>query len=358
MQRATRAPAKVCVIGGGGGIGQPLSLLIKLNPDVTHLAVFDLVGAPGVACDLSHVDTPCKVTGHGMTIAQFTGDKKIPNQDAYQASALAEALKGADIVIIPAGVPRKPGMTRQDLFSVNAGLIKGFADAVAKNCPKAMIAVVTNPVNSTVPIFAEQLKVHGVYDPKRLFGVTSLDLVRARTFISDAVGQSADVSIFDVPVIGGHAGKSILPLLSRTRPEVLSRLPQAKIEALTDRIQNGGTEVVDAKAGAGSATLSMARAGAEFVAALLRALNGEDGVVECAFVDTACDAAAAAALKGATACEFFATPVVIGRTGVVKNLGLGNLSEYEKKKLQEAIAELKPAIKEGIDFVRAGVSKL
>lgn len=126
------------------------------------MSVFDVVGAPGVAADLSHIDTPAKVTGHGMTLKQFKGEgEPIADKDAFQAAAFAEALKGADVVVIPAGVPRKPGMTRQDLFEVNAKLNANFADAVAKHCPKAFVAIISNPVNSTVPIFAEQMKKHG-----------------------------------------------------------------------------------------------------------------------------------------------------------------------------------------------------
>jgi hypothetical protein len=98
-----------------------------------------------------------QVTGHGMSLKQFTGDDAIDNQDAYQAAAFDEALKDCDVVVIPAGVPRKPGMTRQDLFSVNANLNKNFAEAVAKNCPNAMVAIISNPVNSTVPIFAGKI---------------------------------------------------------------------------------------------------------------------------------------------------------------------------------------------------------
>merc|ERR1711907_318788 len=153
------AHSKVCVVGGGGGIGQPLSMLLSMDPAVSHVSVFDMVGAPGVAADLGHINSPAKVTGHGMTLTEFKGDAdgkgKVEDQDAFQAKAFDEALTGCDVVIIPAGVPRKPGMTRQDLFNVNAGLIKGFADAIAKHCPRAMVAVVTNPVNSTVPIMAE-----------------------------------------------------------------------------------------------------------------------------------------------------------------------------------------------------------
>jgi len=331
--------AKVCVVGGAGGIGQPMSMLLSMNPDVSHVSVFDMVGAPGVAADLSHIDSPATVTGHGMTLAQFTGDDAIPKeeQEAFQAKAFDEALTGCDVVVIPAGVPRKPGMTRQDLFAVNAKLNAGFADAVARNCPKAFVAIISNPVNSTVPIFAEQMKKNGCYDPKRVFGVTTLDIVRAHTFVAEAAG--VDVTNITIPVVGGHAGASILPLLSQATPEVKSKLSQEQVEALTDRIQNGGTEVVAAKAGAGSATLSMAKAGAQFASQLVKALKGTK-VVECTYVES-----------DITECKWFATKVEIGPNGIEKNLGLGELDAYEQGKLVEAIAELQPSITEGVDFV-------
>mmetsp|Transcript_49427 Transcript_49427/g.73527 ORF Transcript_49427/g.73527 Transcript_49427/m.73527 type:complete len:358 (-) Transcript_49427:54-1127(-) len=328
--------ARVTVIGGAGGIGQPLSMLLKMNPLVTHVSVLDLVGAPGVAADLSHINTAASVSGHGMTLAEFNefdDDQKA----AAQAEASDAALKDADIVVIPAGVPRKPGMTRQDLFTVNASLNADFADAVAKNCPNAQVAIISNPVNSTVPIFAEVLKKHGVYDKKRVFGVTTLDIVRANTFVSEAAGVSVDD--INVPVVGGHAGASILPLISQATPSVTDKLTQEQIEALTDRIQNGGTEVVNAKAGAGSATLSMGMAGAKFVSSLIRANNGEEGIVECAYIES-----------DTTDLQWFATPLELGKGGWKKNLGLGELSEYEQKMLEAAKVELAPSIAEGLEF--------
>jgi len=332
------AARKVCVIGGGGGIGQPMSLLLTLNPDVTAVSVFDMVGAPGVAADLGHIDVPVTVTGHGMTLAQFTGPDEIDNKDDFQAKAFDEALQGCDVVVIPAGVPRKPGMTRQDLFEVNASLNKSFAEAVAKNCPNAMVAIISNPVNSTVPIFAETLKKAGCYDPKKVFGVTTLDIVRAHKFVGEAAGINPRE--LNIPVVGGHAGASILPLLSQASPSVKDKLSQEQIEALTDRIQNGGTEVVAAKAGAGSATLSMAKAGAHFAGQLIKAMNGEKGIVECAYIES-----------DVTECQWFSTPIELGVNGVEKNLGLGELDEYETKLLGEAISELQPSIDEGVGFV-------
>ena len=96
---------------------------------------------------------------------------------------LDEALTGMDLVIIPAGVPRKPGMTRDDLFNINAGIVKTLCEGIARCCPKAIVNLISNPVNSTVPIAAEIFKKAGIYDPKRLLGVTMLDVVRANTFV-------------------------------------------------------------------------------------------------------------------------------------------------------------------------------
>lgn len=88
-----------------------------------------------------------------------------------------------DLVIIPAGVPRKPGMTRDDLFNINAGIVRTLCEGIAKCCPNATVNLISNPVNSTVPIAAEVFKKAGIYDPKKLLGVTMLDVVRANTFV-------------------------------------------------------------------------------------------------------------------------------------------------------------------------------
>lgn len=310
---------KVTVCGASGGIGQPLSLLLKSNPLVTDLALFDIVHTPGVAADLSHVDTKSKTVG-------FMGSEQ-----------LGDALKCADVVVIPAGVPRKPGMTRDDLFNVNAGIIKDIATSIAKNCPKALIAIITNPVNTCVPIAAEILKKAGVYDSNRLFGVSTLDVVRARAFIGDALG--VDPQKVNIPVIGGHSGVTILPIISQCQPTFKGN--KETIEKLTVRIQEAGTEVVKAKAGAGSATLSMAYAGARFAGSLLKGLNGDSNVIECSYVQSK-----------VTEATFFSTPLVLGKNGLKENLGLPEMNDYEKKLLETAIPELKKNIQKGIDFAK------
>merc|ERR1712029_986453 len=307
----------VAVMGASGGIGQPLSMLLKLNPAVTKLNLFDIVHTPGVASDLSHCETKSDSTG-------FVGQEQ-----------LNDSLKGADIVVIPAGVPRKPGMTRDDLFNTNASIVANLAAAAAEVCPDACLAIISNPVNSTVPIASEVYKKAGKYNPNKIFGVTTLDIVRANTFIANLKGlDPADV---DCPVIGGHAGVTIMPLISQCTPPV--EFPADELKALTERIQDAGTEVVKAKAGAGSATLSMAYAAARFTDSLIKAMNGQEGVIECAYV-----------ASNVTEAPYFATPILLGPNGVAKNLGLGTLSEFEEGLLKAALPELQGSIKKGIEF--------
>jgi len=307
----------VAVMGASGGIGQPLSMLLKLNPAVTKLNLYDIVHTPGVAADLSHIETKATTTG-------FVG-----------ADQLEASLVGAEIVVIPAGVPRKPGMTRDDLFNTNASIVATIAAAAAKVCPKAMIAIISNPVNSTVPIASEMFKKAGVYNPNTIFGVTTLDVVRANEFIGSLKGiDPADVNC---PVVGGHAGITIMPLISQCSPAV--EFEPDTLKALTERIQDAGTEVVKAKAGAGSATLSMAYAAARFTDSLIKGMNGQEGVVECAYI-----------ASDVTEAKYFSTPVVLGPGGVEKNLGLGTLNEFEQALLAAAIPELKGSIAKGEKF--------
>jgi len=187
-----------------------------------------------------------------------------------------------------------------------------------------------------VPIASEVMKKAGVYDPKRIFGVTTLDIVRSNEFIAALKGF--DPEAVNCPVIGGHAGVTIIPLISQCQPGV--SFPEDQLKALTGRIQEAGTEVVKAKAGTGSATLSMAMAGARFTFSLIRALNGEKGVVECAYVRSE-----------ETEAKYFSTPILLGPNGVETNLGMGTLSEYEQGLVAAAIPELHKSIKKGEEFV-------
>ncbi|OAX40693.1 malate dehydrogenase [Rhizopogon vinicolor AM-OR11-026] len=321
---------KAVVLGAAGGIGQPLSLLLKANPAVTELALYDIVNAPGVAVDLSHIATPAKVEGY------------LPPDDG-----LEKALTGANVIVIPAGIPRKPG--------INAGIVRDLAKAIATTAPKAFVLVISNPVNSTVPIVVEVFKKKGVFDPKRIFGVTTLDVVRASTFVSEILGDRSLSLSVSVPVVGGHSGVTIVPLLSQSSHPLPSSLDASTIDGLINRIQFGGDEVVKAKDGAGSATLSMAYAGAEFAGKVIRAIKGEKGIIAPTFVNLASDKTGGDALKKelGTELEYFSAPVELGINGVAKINGLGKINSAEKALVQAALPELAINIEKGVAFVEA-----
>merc|ERR1712217_523236 len=214
-------------------------------PLMKELAIIDLniamVPADGVEADLSH------------------------NEDKAIDKA-GDALKGCHLVLVPAGVPRKPGQDRKDLLNINCNIAKGTVEACAKFCPNAVLGLIVNPVNSVVPAMCELWKKAGL-DPKKIVGITTLDIVRANKFVHELTGKPAEI-----PVIGGHAGKTILPVFSQG-PAGAS-ISASKIPDLDVRVQDAGTEVVKAKNGKGSATLSMAYSGARLGRAVLSGLAG------------------------------------------------------------------------------------
>ncbi|KAK0513548.1 hypothetical protein JMJ35_003912 [Cladonia borealis] len=318
---SAKQASKVTVLGGAGGIGQPLSLLMKLNPRVTELALYDIKGGPGVAADIGHINTKSNVTGYQP-----------------DADGLKKALTGSEIVLIPAGVPRKPGMTRDDLFNTNASIVRDLAKACADSCPDANILVISNPVNSTVPICAEIFKSKGVYNPKRLFGVTTLDVVRASRFISQHKGT--DPADENITVVGGHSGVTIVPLLSQSGYSLSGK----DLDDFVYRVQYGGDEVVKAKDGAGSATLSMAMAGARFAESLLKAAQGQKGVVEPTFVDSP--------LYKDQGIDFFSSKVELGPNGVEQIHEIGKITPEEQKLLDACLVDLKKNIAKGVEFVK------
>lgn len=288
---------KVAVLGAAGGIGQALALLLKTQlPSGSELSLYDIAPVtPGVAVDLSHIPTAVKIKG-------FSGEDATP------------ALHGADVVLISAGVARKPGMDRSDLFNVNAGIVRNLIEQVAKTCPKACIGIITNPVNTTVAIAAEVLKSRRLRQEQTVrrdfAGYHPFQHLRGRAE-RQAAGR-AERAGHRRPLWRDHPASAVAdPGVSFTDQEVAD---------LTKRIQNAGTEVVEAKAGGGSATLSMGQAAARFGLSLVRALQGE-GVVECAYVEG----------DGKYA-RFFAQPLVLGKNGVEERKDIGTLSAFERKR--------------------------
>ena len=316
---------KVSVLGASGGIGQPLGLLLKLNPRISNLALYDIAKAAmpskGVAADVNDMNTFAQVTG-------FAGDEDLP-----------KALEGADVVVMAAGVPRKPGMTRDDLFTINASIAKNLAEAIKQYAPPhAIVPIITNPVNSVVPIVNSVLKA-----PTRVAGITTLDVIRASRILGQRLNR--DPREIQVPVVGGHAGETIVPLFSQAIPIGCTKsLSQSEIEEMDKLVQDAGSVVVEAKKGAGSATLSMAYAASRFVDAVLRGLGGDKGVVECCY-----------AQMGDT---YFAAPFTLGKAGLETAHPLGNINDYEKSRIEAAKKKLVGDIQVGNYFVSSSGSKM
>lgn len=147
-----------------------------------------------------------------------------------------------------------------------------------------------------------------------------------------------DPNALRVTVVGGHSGNTIVPLLSQTG----IKLTDEEIKQLTHRIQFGGDEVVAAKDGAGSATLSMAFAGARFTNSILEAIGGK-AVIEPSFVFS----------NVVDGINYFASNVELNQDGVSKVFGIGTTSPFEQELLKVCIPELKASIEKGVQFAKS-----
>merc|ERR1712019_273102 len=215
----------------------------------------------------------------------------------------------------------------------NADIAKNIVEACAKHCPNAILALIVNPVNSIVPAMAELYKKKGL-DPMKIVGVTTLDCVRANKFVGEITGKNPN--FIRIPVVGGHAGVTILPLFSQDK--TAKTIDAEKIPDLDKRVQDAGTEVVNAKAGKGSATLSMAYAGAKLGAAILAGLQGRRRI-ECAYVKS-----------DVSDLPYFTSKVIFGASGVSKILPVGEMNEYETKRMEEVKTQLKSEIETGMKY--------
>lgn len=328
---------KVTVLGAAGGIGQPLSLLLRLNPLVTDLSLYDIANAAGVAADLSHIPTT-------QTITAYTPKSRT------DTTTVVTALSGSDIVLIPAGVPRKPGMTRDDLFKINAGIVKSLVHAAGVACPNAFICVISNPVNATVPIAVEELKKLGVFNPRKVFGVTTLDTLRLEQFLATVVGNvKPDQLRGSVYAIGGHSGDSIVPIIHKWAKSLQSDV----YDALVHRVRFGGDEVVKAKDGKGSATLSMATAANRFVESIVTSIVTGKEVTEIAFVKInelpgAVDKIPAV-VKSKT--QYFSVPLSLSSNGVERIEFPESISSAEAEMVAVAAAKVATDVEKGYQFV-------
>ena len=281
-------------------------------------------------CDVVLVDIVEGVPqGKGLDLAEAA---PIEKHDAHLTGTNSyEASEGSDIVIITAGIPRKPGMSRDDLISTNAGIMKSVTREVAKRSPDAVIIVVSNPLDAMCHVaFTES-----GFPKNRVVGMAGvLDSARFRAFI--AMELNVSVESTHAFVLGGH-GDTMVPLPRYSTVAgipITELLPEERIEAIVDRTRNGGAEIVGLLK-TGSAYYAPASAAVEMAESILK---DKKKILPCA-----------AYLEGEYGFNdlFIGVPVKLGAGGVEEIIEI-RLTDSEKadlKKSADAVAELKEILK-------------
>ncbi|KAG6450784.1 hypothetical protein O3G_MSEX006754 [Manduca sexta] len=248
---------QVTVVGGASDIGQTLCLLLRAQPCITKLVVHDTrVHTSGVLLDLSHIPSDSKIKGY-------------TDEEALDAS-----LQNSDLVLAVGGEIQNPGTNKKSWLTKNTEFIKTLAKSLSKLSPSPFCGIVTEPINRLVPMAAEIIRHYGEYDPKKLFGVTTIDALRARAlFASDHNLHPHDCI---VPVIGGHSDKTTVPLLSQSKPS--KEQNDQIILDFTTRLRKCDEIVTEAKKG-WAPTLSVAFSVLVFTRSILDALGGKPGKV-------------------------------------------------------------------------------
>ena len=256
-------------------------------------------------------------------------DAHLTGTNDYEASA------GSDIVIITAGIPRKPGMSRDDLISTNAGIMKNVTRAISEKSPEAVLIIVSNPLDAMCHVAYET----SGFPKNRVMGMAGvLDSARFRAFISMELNVSVENT--HAFVLGGH-GDTMVPL---PRYSTVAGIPitelmaQDRIDALVDRTANGGAEIVSLLK-TGSAYYAPASAAVEMAESILK---DKKKILPCAaYLD------GEYGLKGL----FIGVPVKLGANGIEEVIEI-SLTDDEKaalKKSADAVAELKTVLA-GIDY--------
>ena len=303
---------KISLIGAGQ-IGGTLAHLIGLKELVNEVVLFDV--ASGVA------------KGKALDIAQSSSvdgfNVKFSGTDDYQD------IKDSDVIIITAGVPRKPGMSRDDLLSINLKIIKQVAEGIKKHSPNAFVICITNPLDVIVMAFQK----YSNLPTNKVVGMAGiLDSSRFKLFLS--LELNVPVKEIKAMVMGGHGDTMVpLPRLTKVSGKPLldlvkeGKITSEKLESINQRTRDGGAEIVKYLE-KGSAFYAPAASGVEMASSYL---NDEKKILPCA-----------AYLSGEYGIDglYAGVPVVIGKNGVEKIENI-NLDEKEKKEFMNSIDAVK-----------------
>jgi len=303
---------KISLIGAGQ-IGGTLAHLIGIKELANEVVLFDV--ASGVA------------KGKALDIAQSSSvdgfNVKFSGTDDYQD------IKDSDVIIITAGVPRKPGMSRDDLLSINLKIIKQVAEGIKKHSPNAFVICITNPLDVIVMAFQK----YSNLPTNKVVGMAGiLDSSRFKLFLS--LELNVPVKEIKAMVMGGHGDTMVpLPRLTKVSGKPLldlvkeGKITSEKLESINQRTRDGGAEIVKYLE-KGSAFYAPAASGVEMASAYL---NDEKKILPCA-----------AYLSGEYGIDglYAGVPVVIGKNGVEKIENI-NLNEKEKKEFINSIDAVK-----------------
>lgn len=304
---------KITLIGGGQ-IGGNLAL-IATQKELGDIVIFDIPQSEGM------------VKGKALDIMQLRP------HDGYDTDIVGTSdyndIKGSDVIIITAGIPRKPGMDREDLMSINLGIMKDVATNVKKYAPEAFVIVISNPLDAMVYAFH---KVSGFKKNKVVGMAGALDSGRFRAFIAMETGYSVqDVTCM---VLGGH-GDSMVPI---TRLATIGGVPVTdlisaeRLKEIEDRTRFAGGEIVKLF-GNGSAFYAPAQCAMEMAESYLK---DKKRVIPCA-----------ALCEGEFGVEgfFIGVPTVIGSRGIEKIIEF-SLTEKEKSALENTLNAVKKTVSE------------
>ena len=303
---------KISLIGAGQ-IGGTLAHLIGLKELVSEVVLFDV--APGVA------------KGKALDIAQSSSvdgfDVKFKGTDKY------EDIKDSNVIIITAGVPRKPGMSRDDLLGINLKIMKQVAIGVKNNCPEAFVICITNPLDVMVMAFQKYSKL----PTNKVVGMAGiLDSSRFKLFLSLELG--VPVKQIDAMVMGGHGDTMVpLPRFTKVNGKMLNdlinegKISADKVESINQRTRDGGAEIVKYLE-KGSAYYAPAASGVEMADAFL---NDKKKLLPCA-----------AYMNGEYGVDkiYAGVPVIIGKNGIEKIEEI-ELDEKEKSEFNHSIEAVK-----------------
>tara|TARA_B100000965_G_scaffold65031_1_gene50788 strand:- start:572 stop:1534 length:963 start_codon:yes stop_codon:yes gene_type:complete len=303
---------KISLIGAGQ-IGGTLAHLIGIKELVDEVVLFDV--ASGIA------------KGKALDIAQSSSvdgfNVKFSGTDNY------EDIKNSDVIIITAGVPRKPGMSRDDLLGINLKIIKQVAQGIKKYSPSAFVICITNPLD----VMVMALQKYSGLPPNKVIGMAGiLDSSRFKFFLS--LELSVQVKEIETMVMGGHGDTMVpLPRFTKVSGKPLldlvkeGKISEERLESINQRTRDGGAEIVKYLE-KGSAFYAPAASGVQMAEAYL---NNAKQVLPCAVF-----------LNGQYGFKdiYAGAPVVIGKNGV-ENIQEIDLDENEKKEFNNSIEAVK-----------------